>query len=332
MRLLAVSPVDEPGGAEIGLLRLAHRLRDRGWDVTLTSPGDEGAIAQAGFPHEVLDCGGLAAGAGARAVASWPRARRLAKAHDVTYLNGTVCGRLLPALRGRRTVLHVHDMVDRVPRHWAQADVVLADSQAVAERLDGLDAHVVFCPIELDPPRRPAPWQRDGRPVVAFLGRLEPRKGPLDLVEAAPLVRAQVPDVRVLVVGDDPYGSDPDYAAAVRAGEGVEHHGWVPDAAAVLDQVDVLVAPSRQEPFGTVLSEAMAAGTPVVATRVGGLPEVVTPGHDGELVEPGDVPALAAAIVRVLARRDELGAHARESARRFDADRYADRVAELIAP
>ena len=331
--VLGVLQVDVPGGAEVGFLRLARRLRARGWDVRLTTPSG-GPLAEAGYAWEPLDPGGLAAGAGARAVASWPRARRLSKEADVTYLNGTVAARLLPALRGRRTVLHVHDMVSRVPRHWHHADVVLADSQAVADRLDGLDAHVVHCPIELDAPELPAPWTAagDGRPVVGFVGRIEPRKGPLDLVQAAPAIRAARPDARVIVIGDDPYGSDPDYAALVRASGEVEHVGWVDDAAGAMRHLSVLVAPSREEPFGTVLSEAMAAGVPVVATAVDGLPEVVTHGVDGMLVEPGEIDALAAAVVEVLGRREAMGQAAREAARRFDADRYAERVAALIAP
>jgi len=330
--LLGVLQVDHPGGAEVGFLRLARRLRDRGWDVALTTPG-QGPLADCGFAWEPLDVGGLSAGAGARAVASFPRARRLTKDVDVTYLNGTVAGRLLPALRGRRTVLHVHDMVRRVPRHWHQADVVLADSQAVADRLEGLDVHVVHCPVELDVPVGPRPWDADdGRPVVGFVGRIEPRKGPLDLVHAAPRIKAARPDARILVVGDDPYGSDPAYAAEVRASPDVEHVGWVDDAAAAMAHLDVLVAPSREEPFGTVLSEAMAAGVPVVATDVDGLPEVVTHGVDGMLVAPGDVGALADAVLDVLDRREAMGAAARQAARRFDADRYADLVAALIAP
>jgi glycosyltransferase involved in cell wall biosynthesis len=96
--------------------------------------------------------------------------------------------------------------------------------------------------------------------------------------------------------------------------------------------IDVLVAPSRQEPFGTVLAEAMAAGTPVVATRVGGLAEVVEDGVTGRLVEPGRPDQLAVAVLEVLARRESMGAAARRSARRFDADAYAARVEELIAP
>jgi glycosyltransferase involved in cell wall biosynthesis len=95
--------------------------------------------------------------------------------------------------------------------------------------------------------------------------------------------------------------------------------------------LDVLVLPSEQEPFGTVLAEAMAVGTPVVATRVGGLAEVVEDGVTGRLVERGDPDALAQAIVDVLARRDEMGAAARESAKRFEARAFADRVEALIA-
>ena len=332
-RLLCICAVAEPGGAEVGLVRLLRRLGDRGWAPTVTSPAPGGvrqAVLAHGWAWEPLDAGGLPRGAGLRAAGSMPRARRLARAADAVYLNGGVPGRLLPALRGSRTVLHVHDLVDRVPRHWRAADVVLADSQAVADRLAGLDARVVFCPVELDPPAVWPPWDADDRPVVGFVGRIEPRKGALDLARAAPAIRAARPDVRVMVVGDDPYRSDPGYLKAVRACPDVEHHGWVPDAAGLMRHLDVLVAPSLQEPFGTVLAEAMAVGTPVVATRVGGLAEVVDDGVTGRLVAPGDPPALARAVLEVLERHEALGAAARVRAQRFGADAYADRVEALL--
>ena len=329
--LLAVAPVDHPGGAEIGLLRLLPRLRDAGWTVTLTTPGDgrlRHAAQGAGLHCERLDVGGLARGAGARTVASWPAARRLAAAHDVVYLNGTVCGRLLPALPRRpRRVLHVHDIVDRVPRMWRRADVVLADSAAVARELAPLHAEVVGCPIEPDPAAVAPPWTPDGSPVVGYVGRIEPRKGVLDLVRAAPLI-----DARVVVVGNDPYGADRSYADEVDRSGGIERYDWVDDAAGLMGALDVLVLPSHQEPFGTVLAEAMNAGTPVVATRVGGIPEVVEDGVTGRLVAPGDPPALAAAVRDVLARRAEMSAACRARARRWHADAYAGRVGELIAP
>jgi glycosyltransferase involved in cell wall biosynthesis len=334
-RLLAVCQVDRPGGPEIGLLRLLRRLEARGWSIALTSPGTAPApeLTDAGWPWEPLEVGGLEHGAGARAVASWPRARKLSRDADVTYLNGTVAGRLLPALRGHVTALHVHDIVDRVPRHWHGADLVLADSKAVGARLDPLDVHVIGCPVELDPEPVPAPWPaREGAgPVVGFVGRLVPRKGAMDLVKAAPAIRAVRPDVRVVIVGDDPYeDEESEYAAAVRASAEVDHVGRVARAAGILGHLDVLVLPSRQEPFGTVVAEAMAAGTPVVATRVDGLPELVVDGVNGALVEPGDTAALAVAVLRVLDHRAELGAAAREAAARFGADVYADRVEDLL--
>ncbi len=336
MRLLAVCQVDRPGGPEIGLLRLLRRLEARGWEIALTSPGsaEAPALADAGWPWEPLAVGGLEQGAGARAVASWPRARKLSKDADITYLNGTVAGRLLPALRGHTTVLHVHDIVERVPRHWHGADLVLADSKAVGGRLDPLDVHVIGCPVELDATPMPAPWPaRNGGtgPVVGFVGRLIPRKGALDLVKAAPAIRAARPDVRVVIVGDDPYeDEESDYATAVRASANVDHVGRVAEAAGILGHLDVLVLPSRQEPFGTVVAEAMAAGTPVVATRVDGLPELVVDGVTGALVEPGDTAALAVAVLRVLEQREAMGAAARERAARFGADLYADRVEDLL--
>lgn len=333
MRILAVCAVAHPGGAEIGLLRLARRLVARGHELTLVTP-QPGPMDDAGLPVLRLALGGLERGAGARAVRSWVRARGLARGFDLVYLNGTVSGRLLPALAGHRTVLHVHDIVDRVPRFWSLANAVLADSAAVAARLrPRLEAHVVYCPVELDVPDVPAPWPAStngGGPIVGFVGRIEPRKGPLDLARAAAAIHAGAPGARIVLVGDDPYDSAPEYAAQVRAAEGIEHVPWVADGAAVMRHFDVLVAPSRQEPFGTVLAEAMAAGTPVVATRVGGLAEVVADGETGRLVAPGRPDELAAAVLEVLGRRAEMGAAARERAKRFGADAYADRVEAIL--
>jgi glycosyltransferase involved in cell wall biosynthesis len=330
VRILAVCAVAHPGGAEIGLLRLAPRLLARGHELTLATPGP-GPMDDAGLPVVRIALGGLERGAGARAVASWSQARRLSRGVDLVYLNGTVSGRLLPALEGRRTVLHVHDIVDRVPRFWSRANAVLADSGAVAERLrPGIEAHVVYCPVELDVPDAPAPWPAGDGVVVGFVGRIEPRKGPLDLVRAAAAIHAGAPGSRIVLVGDDPYDSAPEYAAQVLAATDVEHVPWVADGAAVMRHLDVLVAPSRQEPFGTVLAEAMAAGTPVVATRVGGLAEVVADGETGRLVAPGRPDELAAAVLEVLGRRAQMGAAARERAQRFGADAYADRVEAIL--
>jgi glycosyltransferase involved in cell wall biosynthesis len=321
-------------------LALLHGLSSRGWDVALSSPGEgrlREAAAGAGYTWYRLPLGGLERGAGLRALGSWPRARKLAAEHDVAYLNGAVCGRLLPALpdRAARRVLHVHDMVARVPRFWRRADVVLADSRAVADRLKPLHSHVVYGPVDPDPPPVVAPWPTanggGAAPVIGFVGRIEPRKGPLDLVRAAPAIRNALPGARIVIVGDDPYGADRAYTGTVKSSPEVEHHPWIDNAPGLMRHLDVLVLPSYMEPFGTVLAEAMAVGTPVVATNVDGLPEVVEDGVTGRLVPPGSPPDIAAAVLDVISRRGEMGAAARVSAARFNADDYVQRIESLIA-
>ncbi len=326
----------------MALIRFLRRLDPDAWQIALASPAGDGLPALArseGWPWHQLDCGPMAGGprSAPRALASWPRARRLAREADVVYLNGSVCGRLLPVVHGARTVLHVHDLVGRVPPFWRMADVLLVPSEAVALRLPGLDAHVVGCPIEPHPPDVPAPWRPSdapdgGAPVIGFVGRIEPRKGALDFVRAAPLIRARLPHARIVLVGGDPYGSDPDYLARVHIeGGGVQRYDWIEDAAGLMRHLHVLVLPSHEEPFGTVLAEAMMAGTPVVATRVGGLPEVVPDGIAGRLVPAGYPSEIARAVVEVLERREMLSTNARGSAQRFDSAAYARRVEALIA-
>jgi glycosyltransferase involved in cell wall biosynthesis len=333
--LLAVAPVSDLGGAETTLLRLLDGLGERGWQITLSTPGPgplRDAGVDAGWTTVSLPVGGLRRRRGARAVGSWVRARRLAGAHGVVYLNGTVCGRLLPALRGAgaRLVLHVDDLVSRVPGIWQGADVVLAASRAAADRLDGLDPHVVYPPVDPDPPAVSAPWPPGDGPLVGYVGLIEPRKGARDLVQAAPAIHAGAPAARIVLVGDDEHGVDRRYRDAVVADSETEHYGSVDGAAGLMRHLDVLVLPAHRERSGTVLAEAMAVGTPVVATRIDGLPEVVQDGVTGLLVEPGDPEALATAVLRVLERRGDMGAAAAQSARRFHTPRYVDAVERLI--
>jgi glycosyltransferase involved in cell wall biosynthesis len=116
---------------------------------------------------------------------------------------------------------------------------------------------------------------------------------------------------------------------AARHGERVLMLGELPDASRLMSWFDVLAVPSRVEPFGTVAAEALAAGTPVVATRSGGMAEYVTDAV-GALVAPGDPAELADALARVLARSDELGEACRAIAAPFATDRVAAAVADAF--
>ncbi|WP_249011751.1 glycosyltransferase family 4 protein [Conexibacter sp. DBS9H8] len=340
-RLLGVNPVDHPGGAETTLLRLTRGLAGRGWRVTLTTPGGgllADAALSAGLEWTPLPTGGLGRREGAGALRGYRALRRLAVDADVVYLNGAVCGRLLPALTGRRvvTVLDVNDMVGRVPGFWRRATLLLADTEAIARRLRELDPclqpRVVGVPVDLDPPPAAAPWPSPSEPLIGFVGRLEPRKGVLDLLAALPLIRARRP-VACVLIGDEPYGRAPAYAAAVReraAALGVIDAGWQANAPGLMRHLDLLVLPSHAEPFGTVAAEAMAVGTPVVATAVDGLCEVVPDGVAGRLVPPGDPGAIATAVLEVLDARPRMAAAAAAHAIRWGTPAYVEGIDTLL--
>ena len=346
-RVLAVAQASTLGGAEYGLLRLARLLPAHGFEVEIASPGPgplEDAARQEGIATHRLAVGGLSAGAWPRALAALPRARALVKkgGFGLAWLNGTVAQRLAPGLAGAILVPHVHDLLERAPlpwrsgRFWSRAPVVLCDSHAVADRSRALGApgrslRVVGCPVDpVGRVERP-PWA-DGRPTVGFVGRLEPRKAPLDLLRALPAVAERVPGVRLVLVGGAEIDGPPDYAdevlaAAARHGDRVLMLGNVPEAARLMPWFDVLAVPSLVEPFGTVAAESLAAGTPVLATRSGGMEEYVTDGGVGALVPPGDPGALADALTGLLPRSATLADACREAAAPFASERVGAAVA-----
>lgn len=225
----------------------------------------------------------------------------------------------LRAVRARTLALRwVGGWVEQRLLPGADAVIVLTEAAAAAVVAAGVPAdRVRVIPSGADPALfdRPAsdPFPQLARPRVLYLGRLAAQKNVADLVlafaaAAAPAdSAAAIPaGCQLLVVGDGPDRADLEaLAAASAARERIHFTGLVPHAAvpAVLAYADVLVLPSVYEELGSVLVEAMRAGLPVVATRVGGIPEVVTDGVTGLLVPPGDVGALRQALGRILGDR-----------------------------
>ena len=247
-------------------------------------------------------------------------ARQVVTVHDLTPIRypelahgGT---RVYPALVRRAIArgAHVH-----TPSAFVAAEVV---------ELLGADPERVH-PIHHGVPAeagngdgaRPAPSPVDG-PYVLALGTVEPRKGLPALVAAFDAVAAAHDGLRLVVAGPDGWGMDAFDAALARAAHAAQviRLGYVDDqgAAALLRGATVLAFPSLYEGFGLPPLEAMAAGVPVVATRVGALPEIV--GDAACLVPPGDHEALAEALALVLGD-DEVRAglvkRGREQAARF---------------
>jgi glycosyltransferase involved in cell wall biosynthesis len=183
--------------------------------------------------------------------------------------------------------------------------------------------------IELPPAQTRA--QSNGSLVVGALGNVSRRKGSDVFLEAAQLVLAKRPDVRFRLIGDCPDGPDRGWAERLvaRAGElGIES-GVTSDPFAELAGWDLLVLPSRSEPFGLVLIEAMGMGLPVVATRIDGPREIVT-GDTGLLVDVDDARGLADAILELAQdrdRRERMGAAGRARVEdMFSLERQADAV------
>jgi len=173
--------------------------------------------------------------------------------------------------------------------------------------------------------------------LVAFVGRCEASKGIFDLLEAANLLRGTIPQVRLECAGDGDLAKVARYALALNLGTRVSLPGWIDRSAArdLMRRASVFVLPSYAEALPVSLLEAMAEGCPVIATRVGGIPDVITDEVDGLLAPAGNPEALAAAISRVLrepAFARSLGNAARETiANRYAAERSLERLEQLYA-
>src|SRR5437763_291119 len=145
-----------------------------------------------------------------------------------------------------------------------------------------------------------------GKPNLAlFLGHLEAAKGIYDLLDALAGVRSAVPDVRLACAGDGDRIGVARYAENLGIAEAVKFTGWVGPSGkrALLEHAAVFALPSYEEALPVSLIEAMSAGVPVVATPVGGIPEVVADNTSGFLVAPGDKGALERARRRLLVDR-----------------------------
>jgi glycosyltransferase involved in cell wall biosynthesis len=174
------------------------------------------------------------------------------------------------------------------------------------------------------------------RPAALFVGVLEAYKNVDVLAGAWRLAAPQVPQATLVVVGKGSRAATVERLAAELPGRVVHAPELPPEGVAQrLDEATVLVLPSRFEGLGRVVIEAFARGRGVVATRAGGILDLVEDGREGLLVDVDDVDALAAALVRVLADRalaDGLGAAAQERfpAWNQSAEQWAERMRALV--
>ena len=249
--------------------------------------------------------------------------------------------RLATRLYGSPARRLLNPLADRLAAYAVRrADAVrtVSDFTTALVRDAGVEPAAVFPAfMDLEPflerPVEPLPE----RPAALFVGVLEYYKNVDGLAAAWRLAAPRVPEARLHIVGRGPRAEVVEKLVRDLPGQ----TRWTPelstkDVAAELNRATCLVLPSRQEGMGRVVVEALCSGRPVVGANTGGIPDLVRDGHNGILVDPGDTPALADALVHLLSDRElaeRLAAAARPSVERFTAtpEEYAASVTELVA-
>ncbi|HTJ06502.1 MAG TPA: glycosyltransferase [Caldimonas sp.] len=268
----------------------------------------------------------------------------LPNAHVLAALAGRLSGRpVLATVHGRALTtldLEVHKLAG------TQLAVVCRHSYFQALGI-GIDPrHVHYLPNGVDTERFRPQRVRDGAlrtkfgiaaqtPLVGFIGRLSTEKGPDLFLRMALSVRAQVPSAEFVLVGDGAMLKQlQTFAKRFGLADAVHFAGNQSDMPAVLNELDVVVSSSHSEAMPLAVMEAMASGVPVVACKVGGIPDLVAHGVTGWLVDAGDVETLATRVVELLdddALRSAAGAAARARAvDRMRLDQSVDATTRLL--
>ncbi len=371
-RLVIAHPSADLYGSDLQLLETVRGMAGAGWEVVTVLPEDgplAARLTEAGtrvrvepFPvlrkslltprHLLGTVAGMVGSTirtarwlrGVRAdrvlvntltIPSWIAAARLARVPVITHVHEAedAVHRLLRLALATPLVLSKRIVVNS----GAARDVLLDSIPRLAKRIQVVHNGVT------GPPQTPSPARSRsmGDPAqVVIVSRLSPRKGVDVALEAVALLRAEDRDVTLDCFGStfdgyEWYETDlrqraerQDLAGAVTL------HGYVSPTWGALADADVVLVPSRAEPFGNTAVEAMLAERPLVASAVQGLKEVVTDGVTGLLVPPDDAPALAEAIATYLdepERAHTLAAAGRADAlNRFTPERYQEAMNAAI--
>lgn len=353
MRLLFVSEATGWCGGANQICLTAARLIRRGHAVTVACPGGgelatrlrAGSVPVVAFvPRQDYDL------FGARRLAAIARSLKAQlvhahhpRAHALVLLS-TLFGMTAPIVVTRRVINPIgRNPFSRVKYASARVSRYIAVCEAAADELEaaGVErSRIVVIPSGVDMDRwREARASRPGtearRPwVISMVGHYSPQKGHDILLEAAALTARRRSDIVFQVAGRDTERLKPAADRLALTGQ-ARLLGERNDVPALLGASHVCVMPSLREGIGTALIEAQAGLVPAVASRVGGLPQVVEHGVTGLLVEPGRPDQLAEAVLRLLDNRDEAlrlaQAGYERAVRNFSIDSCVDRLERVYS-
>jgi len=173
------------------------------------------------------------------------------------------------------------------------------------------------------------------RPRIVSVGRLVPWKGMPGIIDASVAAREAAPDLELFIAGDGPERDSLERYMHVRLGDRGHVLGPLshPDTLALLEDADIFILNSTYEGLSHLLIEALALGKPIIATDVGGNPELIEDGKNGLLVPSGDREALTAALMHLLStpkHQELLGKNARISAERFTTSAMANATVSVL--
>ncbi len=332
-RVTHISLASDFRGGERQVELLVRELADRAVPQRLVAgPGNRLAERCAGLPH--LEIRRVASNPLAAALAA--RGSRVTHAHEGRAVYASLLARLLfriPYVITRRLAQTRAGSPARALAFRRAGRIVAVSSvgaRSISELYPGLEVAVIpdavaaFASDADEVARIRARWP--GKVLLGNVAALDDAvKGQGTLIEAARKAADSHPDWHFVVCGE---GRDrARFEEAIKGLTNVSLVGWVDNVGDWLASFDIFVFPSREEALGSTLLDAMQSGLAVVATRVGGIPDIVEDGSNGRLVPPADAEALHAAIEALLADEHELAAIRDRNvtkAKRYDAAHMAD--------
>ena len=359
-RPLKIAHVDIGQGLRGGqrqLLNLARGLRERGYCQIVVCREESGLETRAreeGFPTFPLPGQDLFHLYGVLQLRQMLRAAPCQVLHAHDGHGQTVSWMASAGLRVRRVASRRVAFLPREGQRWTYSlkyahtcDAVIAVSDFIRQgaiRCGLPESMIEVIPDGIEvPPELPSQATRaqararwgatEGDFLIGHLGAFTHEKGQDVALQALQVLKESLPQARLLLAGDGPTLSDLENARRYAAlGERVRLCGTLEDPAEFFAALDLFVMPSKSEGLGSSALMAMSYGLPVVASRVGGLPEVVEDGRTGWLIEPGSPAALAEAILAAASDRVRLqqrGSNGRERARLFTIDIMVRRTEAL---